>query len=181
MPAPRTWAAKLLIAIHRHAPADRRDWAEAMLAELEYVPGDWAALFWALGCTSVIFRELAIEWSAQLWKKATTLFGIRTTKEENKMNETGKKTLGVLAGIGMALALGVGLFFLRQVISDALFAIGVPRTMWTHILTVILPAELIVVVAAILFWRRHRAPIAAGMLLTGFVMAAHVAVMVVTH
>jgi hypothetical protein len=53
--------------------------------------------------------------------------------------------------------------------------------MWTHILTVILPAELIVVVAAILLWRKRHAPIAAGLLLTGFVMAAHVAVMLASH
>jgi hypothetical protein len=97
------------------------------------------------------------------------------------MNETGKKTLGVLAGVLMALALGIGLYFLRHVISDALFAVGIPRTMWTHILTVILPAELIVVVAAIVLWRKRHAPIATGLLLTGFVMAAHVAVMLVTR
>jgi hypothetical protein len=181
MGAPRIWAATLLQFLLRHAPADRRDWAEAMLAELDHVDGDWSALVWALGCTSVIFRELAVESAAYLWKQVTTLIGIRTTQEENKMNETGKKTLGVLAGILMALALGVGLFFLRNVIADALLSVGIARTMWSHILSVILPAELIVVVAAILLWRKRQAPIAAGLLLTGFVMAAHVAVMLAMH
>jgi hypothetical protein len=38
-----------------------------------------------------------------------------------------------------------------------------------------------VVVAAIVLWRKQRAPIAVGMLLTGFVMAAHVVVTVATH
>jgi len=97
------------------------------------------------------------------------------------MNATGKKTLGVLAGMGIALAFGVGLFFLRNVIADVLLAIGIQRSMWSHILSVILPAEIIVVVAAIVLWRKQRAPIAVGMLLTGFVMAAHVVVTVATH
>jgi hypothetical protein len=186
--SPRTWAEKLLRAMLWLAPAERRDWVEAMLRELDFIGldagldkkgGDWAALFWALGCTGAIFRESLRGWGAWLWKQFASLFGIRTTEEENKMNSTGKKTLGVLAGVGMALALGVTLFFLKNVIADMLLAVGIPRTMWTHILSVIVPAEAIVVVAAVLLWRRRLAPVAVGLLLTGFVMAAHVVVILV--
>jgi hypothetical protein len=165
----------------RYAPERRRDWVEALLGELEFVRGDWAALFWALGCTSVVFRELLRVWLEWFGKKMASLFGNRSCEEENTMNSTRKKTLGVLAGVAIALALGVGFFFLRHAISDMLFAVGIPRTMWSHILSVILPAEIIVVVAAIVLWRRKLAPIAVGLLLTGFVMAAHVAVTVATH
>lgn len=186
MGAPRTLAERLLRALLRCAPEERRAWVEAMLRELDFIGldsrhGDWAALFWALGCTTVVFRECLSEWAEWLGKQCASLFGIRSTREESKMNATGKKTLGVLAGVGIALAFGVGLFFLRNVIADVLLAVGIQKSMWTHILSVILPAEIIVVVAAIVLWRKQRAPIAVGMLLTGFVMAAHVVVTVATH
>jgi hypothetical protein len=186
MGAARTLAEGLLRSMLRHAPAERRAWAEAMLRELDFIGlgqkhGDWAALFWALGCTGAIFRECLRGWGTWLWKQCAKLFGIRPIEEENKMNSTGKKTLGVLAGIGLALALGVAFFFLGHAISDALLTVGVPRTMWSHILTVIVPAEVIVVVAAVLLWRKRLAPVAIGMLLTGFVMAAHVAVIVASR
>jgi len=87
----------------------------------------------------------------------------------------------VLAGVGLALALGVSLFFLRNVIADMLLAVGIPRTMWSHILSVIVPAEAIVVVAAILLWAQAARADSSGMLLTGFVMAAHVVVTLATH
>jgi hypothetical protein len=176
MGAARTFAERLLRAMLRLAPAERRAWAEAMRRELDFMEGEWGALIWALGCTTAIFRECFQGWTSWLWKKCASLIGIRPSEEESKMNSTGKKTLGVLAGIGMTLALGVGLFFLRNVIAAGLLSLGIPKTMWTHILSVILPAELIVVVAAVLLWRRKLAPVAVGMLLTGFVMAAHVVV-----
>jgi hypothetical protein len=189
MGARRTLAVKLLQAMLRYAPEERRAWVEAMLRELDFIgrgsetdsgPGqsgsEWAALFWALGCTSAIFRECLRGWGTWLVKRCANLFGIRPEKEGNKMNSTGKKTLGVLSGMGVALAFGVGLFFLRNIIADGLLAVGIPRTMWSHILSVILPAEVITVAAAIWLWRRQRAPVAIGMLLTGFVMAAHVVI-----
>ena len=79
------------------------------------------------------------------------------------MNSTGKKTLGVLTGIGIALAFGVVMFLLRNVIADMLLAFGVQRSTWSHILSVILPTELIVIGAAILLWRRQRAAVAIGL------------------
>ena len=186
MGAARSLAGKLLRAMLRHAPEERRAWVEAMLRELDFIGldrkhGDWAALFWALGCTSAIFRECLRGWGTWLWKRCMDLLGIRPVKEENKMNSTGKKTLGVLAGIGIALAFGVGMFLLRNVIADMLQAVGIQRSMWSHIFSVIVPAEEIVVVAAILLWRRRLAPVAVGLLLTGFVMAAHVVVFLVSR
>ena len=92
------------------------------------------------------------------------------------MNSTGKKTLGVLSGIGIALAFGVGVYLLRNVIADMLLAVGVPRTMWSHVLSTILPTELIVVGAAILLWRRQRAAVAIGLLVPAVLMGAHVVI-----
>jgi len=92
------------------------------------------------------------------------------------MNSTGKKTLGVLTGIGIALAFGVVMFLLRNVIADMLLAFGVQRSTWSHILSVILPTELIVIGAAILLWRRQRAAVAIGLLVPAALMGAHVVV-----
>jgi hypothetical protein len=177
----RRLAAWLLRITLRFAPAETRTWTEAMLFELDFVEGDWAALFWALGCTGAILRECLLVWATWLARQCASLFGNKSTEEEAKMNSTGKKTLGVLSGIGLALALGVGLFLLRNVIADALQAVGIQRSMMSHILSVVLPAEVIVVVAAIILWRRKYAPVAVGLLLTGFVMAAHVVVIVASH
>ena len=97
------------------------------------------------------------------------------------MNSAGKKTLGVLAGIGIALALGVIAFLLRNVIADMLLAVGIPRTIWSHIFSVMLPTELIVVGAAIVLWRRKQAAVAVGLLVPALVMGAHVVVFLVSR
>jgi len=176
MGAVRRFAIWLLRTALSYAPEESRDWAEAMLRELDFIESDWAAFFWALGCTGAISREWLRGWATWLQRQFEDLLGIQTDKEEDKMNSTGKKTLGVLVGMGVALALGVGGFFLRHPIGDMLLAVGIQKTMWSHVLTVILPTELIVVVAAILLWRKQRAPIAVGMLLTALVMGVHVVV-----
>jgi hypothetical protein len=181
MGAARNLAAKLLRAMLRYAPQEKRAWVEAMLRELDFIEGEWPALSWALGCTTAIFRECLRGWGAWLRRQIANLLGIRPVQEENKMNSTGKKTLGVLSGIGIALAIGVIAFLLRNVIADALLAVGIPRTMWSHVLTVILPTEVIVVVAAILLWRRNRAPVAVGLLVPALLMGAHVVVFLVSR
>jgi hypothetical protein len=178
--SPRTWAEKLLRTLLHFASVERRAWVEAMLRELDFIGldqkrGDWAALFWALGCTGAIFRECLRGWGTFLWKQCANLLGIQSTEEGNKMNSTGKKTLGVLTGIGLALGLGIVVFLFKNVIADMLVAVGIPRTMWGHILSTILPVELIVVTAAIWLWRKHRAPVAIGLLVPAVGMAAHVA------
>jgi len=184
MGAPRTLAERLLRAMLRLAPEERRAWVEAMLRELDFVGrdagmgekrGDWAALFWALGCTGVIFRESLRGCVMWIWKRCVGFLGMQSNEEGKKMNSTGKKTLEVLTGFGIALAFGVGVYLLRHVIADMLLAIGIQHSMWSHILSTILPVEIIVVVAAIVLWRRQRAPVAVGLLVPAVGMAAHVA------
>jgi hypothetical protein len=38
-----------------HRPT-AQDWANAMLRELDFIESGWAALFWALGSTTAIYR-----------------------------------------------------------------------------------------------------------------------------
>ena len=53
----RQAATVLLESAIRIAPADTRDWGRAMLGELNYVEGPWAATMWALGGASVLAKQ----------------------------------------------------------------------------------------------------------------------------
>jgi len=48
MGTPRRLAARLLEALVHLAPAECRDWAMAMLRELDFIEGEWASFFWAM-------------------------------------------------------------------------------------------------------------------------------------
>ena len=81
MGAVRNLASQVLSTVLSHAPPEAREWAEAMLRELDYIDGDWAALFWALGSTTAIFRRWGWKW----------LIGKIRQSEEKKMENLGKK------------------------------------------------------------------------------------------
>jgi hypothetical protein len=57
MSAIRRLASRLLRAAARHSSSATQDWANAILRELDFIEGDWAALFWALGGAAAIFRH----------------------------------------------------------------------------------------------------------------------------
>jgi DNA segregation ATPase FtsK/SpoIIIE-like protein len=169
MGAPRTLAAKLLRAVVRLAPAESRDWAAAMLRELDFVDGDWAALFWALGSAAAILRHAASVWRA--WLSSNS-------KKEAGMNTSGRKALGVGLGMLSALAL-VGCAFAVLRILGTLFP-GLEHSPWAYWLAVLAVPEAIFVVATVMLWRK-KGPVAAGILATGLVMALHVAVHLTLH
>jgi hypothetical protein len=54
----RKLAAAILAAAIRRAPPEPRQWGDAMLRELDFVEGDWAALSWSLGSAAAIFRGM---------------------------------------------------------------------------------------------------------------------------
>jgi hypothetical protein len=167
MGAPRRLAEKLLAAIVSLAPSGSRDWAQAMLRELDFIRGDWAALFWALGSAAAICRHVAGGWRS--WFKR------RTTNEVKLMNSTGKRALGVGMGALSALML-VGCTFALLRITDLMFpAMGIAHKEWTHWLAVIVIPDAIFIVAAIALWKR-KGPVAAGILTAGLMMALHLVV-----
>jgi hypothetical protein len=168
MGAPRRLAVKLLSAVLRHAPDDSRDWASAMLRELDFIEGDWAALFWAIGSTTAILRRAASVW--RLWFKNKTM--------EGRMNNKGKKALGVGLGMLSALALvGCALATLR--IAGLVFP-GLDHSPWAYWLAVMAIPEAIFVAATVMLWRK-KGPVAAGILATALVVALHVAVHLTLH
>jgi len=169
MGAPRTLAAKLLMAVLRLAPEESRDWALAMLRELDFIEGDWAALFWALGGAAAILRHTAsVGWE---WLKGKS-------RKEGAMNTSGKKVLGVGLGMLSALAL-VGCAFAVLRLIGVVFP-GLEHSPWAYWLAVLAIPEAIFVAATVMLWRK-RGPVAAGILATALVMALHVAVHLTLH
>jgi hypothetical protein len=169
MGAPRKLAGALLRAVLRLAPEESRDWALAMLRELDFVDGDWAALFWAIGSTTAILRHAATGWRNWLRGKSS---------QEAGMNSTGKKALGVGFGMLSALALaGCALAVMR--IIRIMFP-GLEHSPWVYWLAVMAVPEAIFVIATVMLWRK-RGPVAAGILTVGLVMALHVAVHFTLH
>src|ERR1700674_2178308 len=120
----RRLASRLLGAVVRHSSSHSQDWANAMLRELDFIESDWAALFWALGSTTAIFRHSGRGLRAR--------FGKSLGQEEERMNHIGKKTAGVVAGIVIAATLVLCAFGLL-VLSFRFFpALGLERVEWTH-------------------------------------------------
>jgi hypothetical protein len=169
MGTPRNLAARLLRAVLQLAPEESREWALAMLRELDFIEGEWAALFWALGSAAAILRHAASGWRAWL---------NRNSNKEAGMNSTGKKVLGIGLGMLSALAL-VGCAFAVLRIVGTLFP-GLQHSPWAYWLAVLAIPEAIFVIATVMLWRK-RGPIAAGILATGLVMALHVAVHLTLH
>jgi hypothetical protein len=169
MGAPRNLAAWLLRAVLHLAPEESRAWALAMLRELDFIEGDWAALFWALGSAAVIVRHVVSGWRG--WFR-------RKSNKEAYMNSTGKKALGVGLGMLSALALvGCALAALR--IAGILFP-GLEHSPWAYWLAVMAIPEAIFVAATVMLWRK-RGPVAAGILAMALVVAMHVAVHLTLH
>jgi hypothetical protein len=167
MGTPRNLAARLLAAVLRLAPPESREWASAMLAELDFIDGDWPALFWALGCAAAIARHSATNWRS--W------FSNTKHPREEKMSSTGKKTVGVLSGAGLALLLAFAGMGLVEFLGFMFPAAGIQHLQWPHFLGAIVIPEIVFVVSAILLWRK-RPPVALGILLMGAAIGVHVAV-----
>lgn len=166
MGAPRKLAGALLRAVLRLAPAGSRDWALAMLRELDFIEGDWAALFWALGSAAAIVRYAASVW--RNWFKSKK-------KEGSGMNNMGKKALGVGLGAVSALMLAGCAFAVLRIAALLFPGLGIEHAEWTHWLAVIVVPEAIFVIAAVMLWRK-KGPVAAGILTTALMIGLHVAV-----
>lgn len=172
MSAARKLASRLLCAVARLSSAESQDWANAMLRELDFIENDWAALFWALGSTTAIFGHTGRGFRKWLRKSSSY--------EEDRMNNIGKNTVGVVAGIVFSGILVVCAFGLLYLTSRLFPGLGLDRIAWTHWLTVIVIPETIFIVAAMKLWRK-RAPVAFGVLLFAATLAVHVVVHVTTH
>jgi hypothetical protein len=164
---PRLLASRLLSVVVRYAPTEYREWANAMLCELDFVEGDWAALLWALGGATTIFRQA----NGLPWARLRRYF----SREETSMDKDVRNRLsGTVVGILLAAALAIcawGLYAVSVRLFPALEADRVPWLAWLGV--VVLP-EAILVLCAIKFWRNRRWT-AFGILLSATVLATHFA------
>jgi hypothetical protein len=172
MSAPRKLAAGLLRAAVRCASDASRDWAQAMLAELDHIESDWAALLWALGSTTAIFRHSVAQGSIAWLKK---YFATR----EGFMEESfGKKAAGVILGIGLALAVTAAAFGLVWLLFYYFPAWDLgPMPWWVAVIVI---PELIFILAAVALWRKRRL-MATGIVVYAAVLMTHFIVHFATH
>jgi hypothetical protein len=172
MGAPRNLAAAMLRAALRFVPEGSREWAAAMLRELDYIPGDWAALSWALGSIFAVFRHAMQGWRARLTN--------RTNKKEEQMNEKGKKAIGFVSGILAAFGVVLCAFGVQLLLEYLFPALRQDHPGMTHVITVMIVPQVLFVAAAILMWRK-RAALVAGMLLFALAADVHIAIFFATH
>jgi hypothetical protein len=167
--APRKLAVKLMRAVVRFSSEQGREWASAMLEELDFIEGDWEALFWALGCTTAIFRYS----SRSFW----AWFGRQLGFKEEGMSNFQKWTVGVISGVGLTIAATAILMSLIH-LSDHLF--GFAELMPKIMIAMSGLAEVLFVGAAIALWRKRR-PMAAGILFTAILLGTHFAMYISSH
>ncbi len=162
MSAIRRWASGLLRAVLRHTPSDSQDWANAMLRELDVIDGDWAALSWALGCTTALFRH-CVPLGLRAW------LGKRLD---------GKDAVGVASGIVIAVAVTGSAFGLVRKLFYLFPAWDLgPMPWWVAMIGI---PEVIFIVTAVALWRKRRS-MAVGILLSAVTLVAHFIVHVATH
>jgi hypothetical protein len=171
MAFPRRVAAELLRAMLRLSPEQSREWASAMLQELEFVEGDWEALFWALGCATAIFRRSGrpiLSWVIR-----------QLGFEEGKMSDFQRRAVGLFSGIGIAIVLTV-CFMIVTHLSGHIF--GFDHSPWMIRVAAIMAGvlEVVFVASVIALWRNRR-PMAVGVLVTALLLGTHFAMYISTH
>ena len=132
-----------------------REWADAMRGELDFIQSDWAALIWAFGGASALAKKSLV----------SLIFG--------------REARGFALGVGLAASLllfAMGVLWLLMSYPTVSFA----NSESFHIIVAILIPEMIFV-AAIVALRKNRKPVAVGIAMLAFVLAAHVVIHVATR
>lgn len=171
--AQRRLASWLLHMVLRVAPREGRQWARAMLCELDFVEGDWAALIWALGGTAAMLRCTARNWRA--W-----LRGDLRNEEGRPVKDFRQKATGVIWGVVIASVFAVFAFGLLAVLIHYFPSVYVGRVPWVAWLVGIGLPEAAFAAGAVMLWRRRR-PMALGILLAAMVLATHFAIHIFNH
>lgn len=158
----------LLELVLQCAPRHCEQWASAMLRELDFIEGDWTALFWALGSVTAIFRHCARELVLSLRRQ-----------EEADMKETAKNVGWVFTGIVLSALLvlcAAGVYHLAESFFPSMKQ-GIPWPTW---LVVFFLPETLFVIGTVRFWRKRR-PMAVGVLLAAVIFATHFVMHIVSH
>jgi hypothetical protein len=167
----RRLASRMLTIIIRHSSSESQLWGNAMLRELDFIEGDWAALFWAFGSTAALCRH-------SVTSQLRTL-GDRHFNETFQIKRIAKKTTGIVSGIvvaGSVLALCVGI--LIGLIRFASWQQANGR-LADRLLIVVIP-ETLYAIGIITLWRRRKS-VALGILLAGVILITHAMIHFATH
>ena len=136
MTAIRKLASQILDVAARHASPEVRDWGTAMGRELDFVESDLAALFWALGSATVLFKHVEVPMSGpSLFERFRTVLAF----------------LWILTTVCMMIFASIKLLY------DPTFQLGVGLIQikgFMGLLTTI-PTILCGTVAAVLLWQRR--------------------------
>jgi hypothetical protein len=136
MTAIRKLASQILDVAARHASPEVRDWGTAMGRELDFVESDLAALFWALGSATVLFKHVEVPMSGpSLFERFRTVLAF----------------LWILTTVCMMLFASIKLLY------DPTFQLGVGLIQikgFMGLFTTI-PTILCGTVAAVLLWQRR--------------------------
>ena len=167
----RRLASRVLTIVIRRSSSEGQLWGNGMLRELDFIDGDWAALFWAFGSTAALCRH-------SVTSRLRTL-GDRQFKEAFQIKTIAKKTTGMVSGVvvaGTVLALCVGILIglirfasLQQEdgrLADRLLIVVIPETLY--------------VVGIITLWRRRKS-VALGILLAAMILVTHAIIHLATH
>ncbi len=171
----RRLSSRLLNAAARHAPPDIQEWERAMLRELDYIEGDWAALFWAVGGTTTIFRY-SVPHEVRAWAQRRH----SNRDEALMMNNIGQKATGLISGVIMAFAVVACALGLVRLFFVLFPAWDIERMPWAEWLAVIVVPETIFIVTSVAVWRRRRS-MAVGILLSAITLITHFVIHVAAH
>jgi len=171
MSFPRKIATGLLRVALRYSSDESREWASAMLGELDFIENDWDALLWALGSTTAIFRHSG----RRIWVWLGRQFGY----EEGRMNDFQKRAIGVISGVGIAA--GVTICFMVLVHGSAhVFGFSDSPWMMRFAMLMAVVMEVLLVVTVIALWRKRR-PMAVGILFTAILLGTHFVMHLASH
>ena len=167
----RRLASRVLTIVIRQSSGEGQLWGNAMLRELDFIQGDWAALFWAFGSTIALGRH-------SVTNRLRTLSD-RHFNETFQIKRIAKKTTGIVSGVvvaGTVLALCVGI--LIALIRFALLQQENGR-LADRLLIVVIP-ETLYLVGVITLWRRQKS-VALGILFAGMILVTHAIIRFATH
>ncbi|HXT15090.1 MAG TPA: hypothetical protein VN706_05640 [Gemmatimonadaceae bacterium] len=159
MPRRRQLAAWVLRFGATRAAAADRAWAGAMLRELDFVEGDWAALRWALG------GALAIG-----------VRSMQTARSSGRLNA--KAVVSVFSGVVVAVAV----LALSMMIGESRMhptTAGWRHTSAAQLVFIVIIPELAFLLGVYALWRRHRR-MAIGIIATGAMVITHAVIHVIT-
>jgi len=166
----RKAASRWLTVMSRYLPAPGREWANAMLREVDFVEGDWPALLWTLGSTAALCRySISLELGALN----------KNCREQLSGKRVARSMFAMLGGVAVAIIfLSLCIATFAGLLHGSWFS-PVQQKLADRLLIVVIP-ETAYVASAVAFWRRKKT-FAVGILGAGVLLMAHAVMHFVAH